>query len=246
MTEQQFEDLLKDSIKRYGHTYVPEPPPDLEPHVFSKRYERKMKRLTRSLSWRLYTPNFSPRMLFSRRGLAIQATLIILLSATTLTASGNGLYLPPFNIHDHQLGSTIGAAEDSDAPETFEQYYQVTWIPEGFERTYRPLVIPEYGSLNYKYSNGETKIEFTQYTKSDFNVELDTEEILYDAIEIQGYEGMIQDKDWIIRIYLEYEGYILEIKRTNQDYGQESIGKEELIKMLESVQEVSWETLIEI
>ena len=40
MTEQQFENLLRDSIQMYGHTYVPEPPEDMEEHVFSKRYER--------------------------------------------------------------------------------------------------------------------------------------------------------------------------------------------------------------
>ena len=97
-----------------------------------------------------------------------------------------------------------------------------------------------------KDSNGETEIKFTQHTKFDFSLMLDTEKIMYDAIQIQGHEGMIQDKDWIIRIYLEYEGYVLEISRTNQDYGIESIGKEELIKMLESVEEVSWETMISV
>ena len=246
MTEQQFEDLLRDSIQMYGHTYVPEPPEDMEEHVFSKRYERKMKRLVRSLSWRSCIPTYSPRLLFSKRGLALQFTIMILLSMTPLSAAGDGTYFEHFDIQDTQQNSEILAKEDPDAPETFEQYYQVTWIPEGFEPTYRPLVIPEYGSLRYEYSNGETEIEFRQCTKSDFKRGIDSENIWYERIKIDGHEAVFHYMDgenwyYYCHIYMDYNGYILTVSGKCID-----ITKNDLIKMLESVQEVSWETMISV
>ncbi len=246
MTEQQFEALLRDSIQMYGHTYVPEPPEDMEEHVFSKRYERKMKRLVRSLSWRSCIPAYSPRLLFSRRGLALQFTIMILLSVAPLSAAGDGLHLPGLNIHDNQQFSMIRGEKGPDDPATFEQYYQVTWIPEGFERTYRPLVIYNTGALDYVYSHGETNIYFSQWTKNSLTMLLDTEEELYDKIEIQGHKGFIHEYDIFCNILIEYNGYLLKIMSVNPNPENEYIGSDVLIKMIESVEEVSWETMIAV
>ncbi len=246
MTEHEFEKLLQRSIRSYGHTYIPEEPEEPEPHVFSKRYQRKMRRLERKPRWKRLIPDLSPeRRLLTKRVLATQFAVILLFATGSLHAVGRGTYFDNFIAHDHKRGSTIVAAEDPDAPTEFENYYQVTWVPEGYERTYRPLKIPQSGFLRYEYSNAEGNvIIFKQCTKPDFKDSMNTEKVMYERTEINGHEVMfllLEHEDYAdsCRIFMECEGYILTISANCVN-----ITSDDLIRMLESVQEVSWEIMI--
>lgn len=246
MTEHEFEKLLQRSIRSYGHTYIPEEPEEPEPHVFSKRYQRKMRRLERKPRWKRLIPDLSPeRRLLTKRVLATQFAVILLFATGSLHAVGRGTCFDNFISDDDNLGSTVTAAPDPDAPTEFENYYQVTWVPEGYERTYRPLKIPESGFLRYEYTNAENGfIHFYQWTKCDFKDTMNTEKVMYERTEINGHETMFhllefEDHPDSCRIFMDYEGYILVIYAYCVN-----ITSDDLIRMLESVQEVSWEIMI--
>lgn len=158
----------------------------MEDHVFSVKHEKKMKKLIK----RQKKPYFKLICTGGRRAACIIAAIIIL-SASALSVEAVRKAIFDFIISvfsDHNV-ITVEEGTDSGYPETIEEEYYISELPEGFvEKDY----VRTNHYIDFYYTSEEKWVKFTQYVKSKY-------EKNYDNEHFQEYERvMIGDQEYIV------------------------------------------------
>lgn len=187
MTDRQFDVFLENTIKNFGEDYIEFSEEMIILHTFSKRFERKMARLIRQQK-SFYFPMIRTPI---RRTVTIMVTVIIILSTTVISVSALREAFIRFITEIFDTHTKVQTIQDDTAPENFEDIYAITNVPNGFEIVFQNDNIEETPMLITEYRNGQQRIIFSQYIKSRYNVNVNTEGYEMIWIDINGNEGFI-------------------------------------------------------
>lgn len=226
MTDKQFDVFLENTIKNFGEDYIEFSEETIIQHTFSKRFERKMARLIRQQK-SFYFPMIKTPI---RRTVTIMVTVIIILSTTVISVSALREAFVRFITEVFNTHTEVQTIQDDTAPESFEDIYVITSIPDGFEIVFQNDNITEAPALITEYRNGQKRIIFSQCIKSRYDVNVNTEGYEMKRIDINGNEGFIVDMVDDYYIAWDNGDYILTISS--------NVGENALIDIADSVQKV--------
>lgn len=226
MTERQFDLFLEKTIKNFGDEYIDFSEDTIMQHTFSKEFENKMKKLIRQQK-SFYFPMIKTPL---RRIITIMITAAIVLSTMVMSVTAIREAFIHFITEIFDTHTEVQTIPDDTAPERFEDIYTITTIPEGFVITFQndnysatPILITE-------YRNGQKRIIFSQYIKSKYDINVNTEGYEMIQIDINGNEGFMIDMGDDIYIAWDNGDYIFEI--------DSNVSVNELICIANSVQKI--------
>lgn len=227
MTNKEFECLLKKSIKKYGGNYVDLSDHDEpnEDHVFSRKFNSKMKKFIKK--------NKKTKLRFKkhpvRRVISIAVAFITIIA--TAVAGVASASPQPFVAKKYDDHTELSVTEDNSAPETFEDIYEITDIPEGFEVIEKVEWTDPASMIETDYRKDDVYIFFAQHIRSSFqNFNIDTERDELEYIQINDCPGVMVDYGNECFIAYDNGDYIIEVLV--------DMDKETAIKLAESVQKV--------
>ena len=207
MTDKQFDVFLENTIKNFGEDYIDFSEETIIQHTFSKKFERKMARLIRRQK-SFYFPMIRTPL---RRTVTIMVTVIIILSTTVISVSALREAFIRFITEIFDTHTEVQTIQDDTAPESFEDIYVITNIPDGFEIVFQNDNAEGIPLLMTEYRNGQQRIIFSQYIKSRYDVNVNTEGYEMERIYINGNEGFMVDMVNDYYIAWDNGDYIFEI-----------------------------------
>lgn len=177
-------------------------------HQFSPRFERRMKwilfKADNKLEWETNIP--------FRQFITILAAMVIAASFIALTAFGikgvlKGLFMNNFDTH-----TNVKITDSDSSPGLIEDIYTFD-VPEGFELKFETGdVINEKEIYKREYRNDDDYIYFSQFVKTAYNDNINTEENAVEYININGREGYaIELNESDCTIIWDHGDYIMEV-----------------------------------
>lgn len=162
--------------------------PQMPDHKFSRRFERKMKKLIR-YGYRepVRYHKVTLKRLFICITAALIAAVIMAFSVTAVRDFFKNFFMEVFGTH-----TTVQYAEKSKTPDFIEDVYTIA-VPKSFELVYQDEIYEYSPYVGYMYSDNENYIIFSQYTQNAYDVNVNTENRPLDYIEINGHDGYIVD-----------------------------------------------------
>lgn len=178
----------------------------MEDHVFSVKHEKKMKKLIK----RQKKPYFKLICTGGRRAACIIAAIIIL-SASALSVEAVRKAIFDFIISvfsDHNV-ITVEEGTDSGYPETIEEEYYISELPEGFvQLQYDKSPV----SINSLYCKDKTCVFFYQTVKSKFNKYFDNEHSqVFETITYKEQIYLVSESNGLVIYIWDNEKYVFEI-----------------------------------
>ncbi len=212
MGKSQFDAMLEETFAEFGDDYITVPADVQKPHVFSKRFERKMQKLMRH-KWSLYFS--SVRLPVEKASAVLVLALLSLMMQAMGDPSVHNQY-PGFITAMHTNYVYVIAESDEDAPETIETFYDLTGIPEGFAATEN--ILTEYRHMEFINPEKHIDIRFSQRAKSQLSVRVNGEKSPMRRALVNGHNGyfieepsgnyllMWDDDDYIFYIDIVFDG----------------------------------------
>lgn len=200
--------------------------PDAEgnEHQFSPAFEEKMQRLIK----RRKKPYYQLINTFGKRVACVLAIIIVASSVTIMSVKAFREAVADFFISIYEKFSTVQSADETNAPETIEAIYDITYNLNGYEVIFEERLVDNYWKILKK---DEITISYSQYTKKKYNKDINTEHSVIEIININGYEAIyFIDNQNYNHLILDNEDYIIEIT-TNLD-------KKHAVEIIKSVQKV--------
>jgi len=196
--------------------------PKTPDHVFSKIFTRKMEYLLKK------GKPISNKKIHIKKAVVCAAAAIAaaLLMASTVGAVRD--FFKNFFMELFKTHTTVQSADYSEAPLSIENIYTIK-VPEGFEKIYEDELYDWSPYIGFEYCNDDKYLSFTQYVKSKYDVNVNTENHTLKYIQICGSDGYIIDlgND---EYYISWDNgeYIFDLTG--------NVGKNQLIIIAESVQ----------
>lgn len=226
MTDRQFDVFLENTIKNFGEDYIDFSDGTMIQYTFSKKFEHIMAKLIRQQK-NFYFPILKTSL---RRTAIIIITVIIIISTMVMSVGALREVFLRFVTETFKTHTDVQTVDDPDAPENFEDIYAITNIPNGFEIDYQNEIIKGTPYFMTVYNKGQERIIFTQYIKSRYDVNINTEGYEMVRIDVNGHEGFMID--WGDDLFITWDNgdYIFEI--------DSNVSKDVLMSMANSVQKV--------
>ena len=205
---------------------------DLETYAFSRRFEKRMNRLMKSIGRGSFV--FFNRRIPLRK--AVQLAFIIILLTVLAVAAYAVISWSSFKVEEYDIYSMLNITDISDAPLTLEERYEIG--ADVSEYKAEVLLNNDYmiEVCHTNLYNENKTFDFIQMAKDSLQgMRLDTENALQKPtiIEVNGFDGMyLQHKDGSHLIFWDNGDYFIEIVASNE------FNKNELILMCNSVQKV--------
>lgn len=161
------------------------------PHFFSLSHRRRMREIIDSCdnSGRT-TAAFSFRMVKI-------AVLVVILSAATILGGGAAIRREGFIVERTDVANIYMAADAADAPEYLEDYYTITYIPEGFAFSSEDSDIDEtindrkyYSDYVNEEAQRKLNFVFSQETKINCRYYIDNERSIHHKVTVNGHPGV--------------------------------------------------------
>lgn len=193
--------------------------------TFSPEFEAKMAQILRRRRQGYY-------LLFGTVARRVASIVVVLLvSAAIVTASVEALRTPvvQFFAEVYERFTQIFVADDTaDLPAAVElEPHALTYIPEGYELD-KVEELPTMSRATYKEAETGRIISFVQRQKANFELDVDTEGVVYTEINIGGYLGVTYiNKDKTVIVYSDEE-YTYTLTAL--------VNLEELIQIAESIE----------
>ena len=201
--------------------------PQMPDHRFSRKFERKMKKLIRhGYSEPVHYNKIKVKRLFICITAALIAAVVMAFSVGAVRDFFKNFLMEVFGTH-----TTVQTfSENINAPTSIEDVYTIE-VPNGFEIVYKDEIFELTAYVHYEYFKNNDYIFFNQYVKSEYDVNINTENRPLEYIEINGNDGYIVDLG-NNEYYISWDNgdYIFDITG--------NIGKDELIEAANSVQKV--------
>ena len=223
---------LKYALENTIEQQIAEYENDLELHVFSRRFKKRMSKLIKSMGGGSLV--FSERRIPMRK--AVQLAFIIILLAVLAVVAYAVISWSSFKIEEFDIYSLLNVTDISDAPLTLEERYEIAADMSGYEVE---ILLDDDYMVDIYYANWyhEDKFfEFRQMTKDSLrNMRIDTEDSLQKptTIEVNSNIGMyVQHRDGAHFILWDNGDYFIIVTASNE------FGINELISICNSVQKV--------
>lgn len=194
-----------------------------ENHIFSPEFEKRMNRLISCSN----KPYYKIINTAAKRAACIAASVIIISSATIMSVDALRNAFIDFFVSVYEKFSII-FTDDKKAPEIIEEIYNITYDLNNYSIDYQ-----EYNEIfrNTVYVNDDYVIDFSQYTKSAYDLIINTENAETIAIDINGNEAVyFYDNHNYSHIIWDIGDYIIDISS--------NINKNKLINIAKSVEKV--------
>lgn len=227
MTNNEFDDIIREAFRQNISKYIPESDIDYTPHRFSPEFERKMNILMGKDSKNV---KITFKKLFIAVIAALLAVFIVAMSVSAVREAFFNFLMDIFNTH-----TVVESVDDVDAPLEFTDKYEITADMPAYELVdFRESIFKR----EYTYKNENCTIYFKQNIKEYYHISVNTEGYDIEMIYINGCEGfyvnMYNQNSQIVS--WDNGDYILSILvscNSNYDFGQKR-----LIDMANSVQKV--------
>ncbi len=177
-------------------------------HRFSEEFERRMQKLIKRREKSYYK-----LICTAGRRAACTAAVVVLalgfaMSFECVRASVKEFFTK--NLSDHII-LEVSPEHVRSAPETIEEIYEITELPEGFELV-DSLEYPTSAYAGYIFE--EYYIDFSQNTKATYRISLDNEHsVLETYVDASGQEYLIHhSQSGRLCVIWSENGYIFEIK----------------------------------
>ena len=222
---------LKTALENTMNRQIAEYEKNLEDYEFSRRFERKINRLIKSMS--------GGRLVFYGRSIPlhklVQVALLVVILAVLATAAYAAISWSSFKVDSYDIYSLIKTTDIANAPLTLEERYEIGADLSGYRSE---ILLDEDFIIDILYTNQyntEKEFEFCQITKESFQGgrRLDTENFLKEptAVDVNGCAGMyIMERNGCHFILWDSGDYFVEI------YASNVFSKNELISICNSVQ----------
>lgn len=227
MTNNEFDDIIREAFRQNISKYIPESDIDYTPHKFSPEFERKMNIL-------MGKDNKNVKITFKKLLIAVIAALLaVFIIAMSVSAVREAFFNFLMDIFDTR--TVVESVDDVDAPLEFTDKYEITADMSDYELVdFRESIF----RCKYIYENEHCTIYFTQYIKEHYHISVNTEGYDIETIYIGNYEGfyinMYNQNGQIIS--WDNGDYVLSIL-VFYDSGYD-FGRDKLIDMANSVQKV--------
>ena len=198
--------------------------PDMPDHVFSKRFEKKMKQLIQQ-SKTASKSKITVKRMFICITAAVLAAAIVALSVGAVRDFFKNFFMQIFDTH-----TTVQSNDIENTPTSIETVYTII-VPDGYELVYEDEIFEWSPYVCHDYYKDDIYIFFTQYAKSNYKINVNTENHVLKYISVNGYDGYIID--------LGNDEYL--ISWDNGEYVfdiMSNIGQNELIDLAETVYKV--------
>lgn len=234
---------LYNAFELSAEQYISDSVPDMPDHVFSKRFERKIRRLRKIAD---STP--MPKVTLKKLPIYIAAAILAALLAVT---AGAGKFFKNFIMEIFDTHTDVTADFNNNAPDTikdiysdymsdsdnpqvdFKDKYEITADLKGFELDSMTEDIFERQRV---YKNPHCIIIFTQKIKKYYDMAVNTEGYKIETVTINGNDGFYIDMYKQNAKYLTWDNgdyiFILNVICDN-NY---NINKNDIIETAESVQ----------
>lgn len=227
MSEEEFDILITNALKKYGCDYIDVSKLDYTPHKFSPEFESKMDILLGRSQRKIH---IAPKRLFTMIIAALIAACIAAMSVGAIRQAFISFIADIFDTH-----TDIRSVKDTEAPLDFSDKYEITVDLPEFELVETSEDIFD---IMYIFKNENCTIKFYQSIKMYYDISVNTEGYEMETVYINEFEGIYVDmynQNGKIIIW-DNGDYIFEILVTyNTEY---SFSKNELIEIAESVQKV--------
>jgi len=201
--------------------------PQMPDHRFSRKFERKMKKLIRhGYSEPVHYNKITVKRLFICITAALIAAVIMAFSVGAVRDFFKNFIMEMFGTH-----TTVQTLLDNiNVPTSIDDVYMIN-VPNGFDIVYKDDIFEWSSFICYEYYKNDYYIFFTQYLKSEYNVNINTENRPLNYVEINGNCGYVVDLG-NNEYYISWDNgdYIFDITG--------NIGKNALIEIANSVQKV--------
>ena len=135
-----------------------------EPHIFSKRHDKKMKKLFK----RQRKPYFKLISTAGRRAACVFAAIVVLSSSAMSVKAVRKTFFDFITsvFSDHQVISADTGSNDG-YPDTIEEEYRISKLPQGFKQQYHNRTET---MVDIPYYSSDSRIISTQFTKDSFEI----------------------------------------------------------------------------
>lgn len=197
--------------------------PQMEEHIFSRKFERKMEKLInrrRKPYYKLINRTWK-RAVCAVTAVAVSMTIVMQSEAVRSLFKDFFAYI-------YEKFSVLQSVDSTNAPETIEEIYAITYDLSDYEIDYEEY--DDY-SRNITYVSDNTVIDYCQNVKSEYNLLLNTEQSVFEIILINGHEAICfrDNHDYHVVVW-DNGSYIITINS--------NVGKDVLIDIAKSVQKV--------
>lgn len=195
-----------------------------EKHVFSVEFERKMQKLIK----RRNKPYYRMINTFGKRVACIALIILVASSVTILSVDALRNTVADFFVSTYEKFSSVQPVEDDIAPSTIKDIYEITYDLKEYEIYYEDNT--EY-RRNITYIKDDILINFSQYTKDAYDINVNTEGYEITTIDINNYEAVyFLDNHNYNHLIFDNGEYII--------YISSNISKNALINIAESVKKI--------
>jgi hypothetical protein len=195
-----------------------------EKHVFSVEFERKMQKLIK----RRNKPYYRMINTFGKRVACIALIILVASSVTILSVDALRNTVADFFVSTYEKFSSAQPVEDDIAPSTIKDIYEITYDLKEYEIYYEDNT--EY-RRNITYIKDDILINFSQYTKDAYDINVNTEGSEITTIDINNYEAVyFLDNHNYNHLIFDNGEYII--------YISSNISKNALINIAESVKKI--------
>lgn len=190
-----------------------------DPRIFSQDYEARKKKMLQTAFDRDERESLTKPKRRFRIPAAAAAAVIFLAVAASLGAARADAMPEPIRVLVMQVRSLFSSAyvdeeilygenQATDFPKEIQTVYEPSVVLDGYEVSERIFL----GKLLqiYYLDDGQKEYCFEQRTV-DFHVSYNTENISYENVEINGYQGIVYIQDNQRHIQWQQDGYIFEI-----------------------------------
>lgn len=191
-------------------------------HAFSDKFEKNMQKLIA----RQKKPYYSMINTVGKRAACVILAVLIAFTAAVLNVEALRTAFRDFFVNIFEKFSIVQSADENKSPETIEDIYVIAYNLSGF--TEEVWADTEFDRRT-EYVKGDCHIDFEQSVKKAFNSRLNTESADVLTVVVGGHEAMYyRDNHNYDTVTWDNGDYIFVLSG--------NIGKDELIKLAESVQ----------
>ena len=175
------DEMLREAVVRADIRELEAMPADHEiEHEFSKRFERRMKKLVR----RSKTGNQAGGAVFLRRRAVALAAAIVILLATAMSVSAVRAAVFEFITEVYEKFTHIFFNESRSSSDSAGEFVvrRPSFIPEGFELVSEKMA----GPVLLVYKKGSDYISYSQQRLEDVSMDINTEGAALEELEFKG------------------------------------------------------------
>ncbi len=197
--------------------------PQMEEHVFSKRFERKMRKLIRRRRkpyYKLINTAWK-RVVCAVAAIGVSMTILLQVDAVKCLFRDFLLYI-------YEKFSVIQAVDKESRPDTIEEVYTITYDLSEYEVVFNNR---DESKVETVYVLGDSVVEFSQCVNKYYDSLWNTEDAEVEKVEIGVSEGIyFTDNHGYKTVIWDNGDYIISISS--------NLDKNKLIKIAKSVQKV--------